>query len=655
MHNSHHKSGWSRMRHALAATLATGLGVGTLLVGPLASAAVPSFPDNIVVFPDRDFVSVEGYSAHAGETALVEVTRPGQGVIGSARAEVSGTDVAFEINHPGGYCWGAGTSHQVTPDIVAGDVVKVTFPDGSHEETTTASATVIQDMSLQGNVVTVQGTFGSDVNPAQMEQRIINPDLVDVIGKRSVSALPGPLVPAAKGGYSSGIAVDAALGTFTATYEFDTIEGATTTAAADLGERAMSWQVEDADGNRQGLTIAEFGEAGGPGMGGCPAGPAEQGAPVGTASAQRSADQAVVKWTPVTPQPGADPVTGFSIEAVGLVGPNGEAPVLGLRTGPGATQTTLTGLDPAADYTFEVRSLSGTKASVPFTMAKPPNPDTTQPTLALTPEPSTDGSVVLATEVSVNSNGQVWYTTDGSPVVSGGLPSDTAQFYTGPIPITGPTDLRVVSFDAANNMQGPVQGAYDVTPPPAAPAAPTGLAAPSKGQDRVALTWDAGDPSVTGYQVTVYDSTGQTRLAEQPPVTSVPRQTVTGLAPDTAYQFAVQAKGPGGASEESSRLTVTTDRATDRITISSARWKNRDFRVVGTGSQIGARIELHTVNPDGSVGAAIPGAVADVVAAAPPGIGDWEVRMRNGAVPPNPGRVIAVSSGGGTTAPFTVG
>jgi len=50
-------------------------------------AAVPVFPDNIVVFPDRDFVSVEGYEQHAGETALIEVTR-GTTVIGSALAIV---------------------------------------------------------------------------------------------------------------------------------------------------------------------------------------------------------------------------------------------------------------------------------------------------------------------------------------------------------------------------------------------------------------------------------------------------------------------------------------------------------------------------------------------------------------------------------------
>ena len=37
-----------------------------------ASAAVPAFPDNIVVFPDRDFVTVEGYQNHLGETATLE-------------------------------------------------------------------------------------------------------------------------------------------------------------------------------------------------------------------------------------------------------------------------------------------------------------------------------------------------------------------------------------------------------------------------------------------------------------------------------------------------------------------------------------------------------------------------------------------------------
>ena len=81
----------------------------------------------------------------------------------------------------------------------------------------------------------------------------------------------------------------------------------------------MSWQEEDADGNRQGLTIAEYGEAGGPGMGGCPAGPGDAGAPQpGAASVVRSPDKTsmTVNWTPAAQVPGAAPITGYDVEAI---------------------------------------------------------------------------------------------------------------------------------------------------------------------------------------------------------------------------------------------------------------------------------------------------------------------------------------------------
>jgi serine protease len=41
-------------------------------------------------------------------------------------------------------------------------------------------------------------------------------------------------------------------------------------AASAAGARAMAWQAQDAAGNRQGMTIAEFREVGGPLIGGCP-------------------------------------------------------------------------------------------------------------------------------------------------------------------------------------------------------------------------------------------------------------------------------------------------------------------------------------------------------------------------------------------------
>ena len=131
----------------------------------LAAAAVPTAPDNVVVFPDRDFITIEGYQDHVGEVGTVEVKRDGK-VIGSAKGTAEAGDVAFEINHPGGYCWGAGTGLNVTPDIKPGDIATVSWPDGSGGDTTVSSAMVTKDASLSGSTLTVSGTVGPDVNTA---------------------------------------------------------------------------------------------------------------------------------------------------------------------------------------------------------------------------------------------------------------------------------------------------------------------------------------------------------------------------------------------------------------------------------------------------------------------------------------------------------
>ena len=110
----------------------------------------------------------------------------------------------------------------------------------------------------------------------------------------------------------------------------------------------------------------------------------------------------------------------------------------------------------------------------------------------------------------------------------------------------------------------------------------------------------------------------------------------------------------GGTSAESAKVTATTDQATDSITIGSAKWKARDFKVVGTGNTLGAIVTAYKVNADGSL-TAIPGATAPVVAAAPPGIGDWTIGLRDAAAgTSNPGRILVKSDKGGQAGPFTV-
>ncbi len=671
-----------RSRRTLAVLFAGIIACLATVGGLIASAAVPSFPDNLVVFPDRDFVSVEGFEQHAGETALLEVTR-GTSVIGSTKALVDGGGIAFEVNHPGGVCWGAGTSLQVTPDIRPGDVVSIKFLDGTPAseatvvaDTTVGDAFVTQDAIVNGTTLTVLGHIGPSVNPDFIEQRIVNPDLVDTpIARRSISAIPGPLTPDPRGTYSSGLTVDTNASTFEATYEF--LDTATAQVAANsfLGERAMSWQEQDPAGNRQGLTIAEFGEPGGPGMGGCPAGPNDLGSPVaGSAFAVRKADtadatkdQVTVDWAPVTAAPGAAPVTGYSIAAIGQTANTaGERPQSGTVVGPNLTRSTIHGLTAAEHYTVEVRSIStltdgSTRLSAAFPLQVPVSGDTTAPTLTATPNPGTQANPAPASSgVTLNATDtsgtpQIYYTTDGSAVLGAGgdLPSDTAVRYAGPIPVTDPVnpiEIHAVALDAAGNHSALISGYYKKAAADPVPAAPVNLVA-TAGQASVILQWGlaAPDSTITGYGVQLYkNGIADGALRE----TTARNLTISGLTVGASYTFTVKAKnavGYGAESAMSDPPAIPTP-VTDRITITSARWKTNDLRVIGTGSLNGATVTIRVGTATGCSPTATSLGVTTVA------LGVVDVRIRNNAVantlgPPN-GRVCAFSSAGGVAGPF---
>lgn len=651
------------------------MGVGglTTLGTGAASAAVPTFPDNVVVFPDRDFVTLEGYQDHIGEIGTVEVTR-GTTVVGSAQGVVGEGDVAFEVNHPGGVCWGNGTSLKVTPDIVAGDKVTIKFAGTGAGDTTVADAAVGPShavLGADGATVTVTGHLGTGVNPAQLEQRIVNPDLVPLVGRRDVRAIPGPLAAAPKGGYQSGLQVSGT--TFTATFVFD--DPAAARVAAGTGvERLMSWQVEDADANRQGLTIAEFGELGGPGFGGCPAGPADQAPAAGSFATVRSADKTriAVTWTPATPVPGAAAISGYDVEALApAAGAGGPRSTVGLRLGATTTNATVP-VDPAvADYAVEVRSMTGVRLGDPFapssTAPQPVPGDTTVPQLTVAPAPSADGSAVEATVVRLTSESgaDLYYTTDGSSVLVGDLPSDTAKLYdpAKPIPVTGsaaaPTEIHAVAFDRAGNFTVD-DGLYKlpVTEQPGSLVSPTGLAG-TPGGTNVALTWNAVT-NATSYQVTVFNADGTVPVpaAQQPAETTRTTQTVGGLAGSTAYQFSVRAINAGGASPESAKVRVLT---TESVTIGTAKWKANDFRITGTSSAASGTVTVLRAVRNATTGVVEPGAAITglvnqpLTAAAAPATGStYDARLRAGVPATNPGQIFVRSSNGGLAGPFTV-
>ena len=419
---------------------------------------------------------------------------------------------------------------------------------------------------------------------------------------------------------------------------------------ADLGERAMSWQDEDADGNRQGLTIAEFGEAGGPGMGGCPAGPTNQAPSPGNYSAIRNVamDKYAVSWTPATATPTGADVTGYSVEAVEKT----TGAVVGIRTGADVSKTTLTVLS-GGDYTIEVRALTvtGTATNIggafagTTTQAKDPGtPDTTAPKLVFSPAANPDAAVETdAVTLTSEAGADIYYTTDGSAAVAGDLPGDTAKLYTGPIKITAETTLKAVAFDRAGNIDSGMGLYKPAAAPPVVLAAPTGLTA-TPGPGSIALTWNP----VTGatfYQVKITAPAGAT----QPASTTEPSQTIAGLTAGTKYTFTVTASDGARTSAPSNAATATPNSVEAKVAITVGRWKNADMRIQGTTDTApdAGTIAFFKVAADGKSASTTAVGVAGqpLTAAVAPATGStFDARFRNTAQTgtTNPGTVVAV-------------
>ncbi|MCW2581225.1 MAG: hypothetical protein JWQ53_15 [Klenkia sp.] len=631
-----------------------------VLGAPAALAAVPTFPDNIVVFPDRDMVSLEGFPTASGQQVTIEVRRGGTIVgqttgTGATAATVATGAPVLEVNHPGGICWGAGSSMSVTPDIRPGDVVSVRF--GAVTADTTVQDARVTGAELDGVALTVTGHVGSGVDPAFLEQRIINPAMRDdpTITRRDVRAVPGPLVAAPKGEYTSGLSITGT--TFTAEYRFATPAAAQLASEGAL--RAMTWQNQDADGNRQGLTIAEAGETGGPGMGGCPAGATGQG-PRSPHSVTATQDGGAVdvRWTPAAQNPGTSPVLGWTVRLVTLTSVGGVLTETGVRlSDPGATSARLPG-----DLTgrrVEVHAVSDVGESwppaVPGVSPASGSTDSTPPAVSASPA---GGPVTGPVTVSLTSESgsAVYYTLDGSSPLDGpdttGL-SSTA--YAAPItvaPVAGtPVVLRYVAFDAAGNTSLVRNETYTLTSA-SGPSAPTAVTA-APGDGRVTVGWTApassGTSAVTGYTVTATPGTGSPVSATAGPAAT--QLVLTGLTNGTPYAVTVRATSSVGTGPASAAVSVTPVRpAVDTLTVTRATWKAGDLRIEGTGTVPGATITIRTGGPTGTVlGTAVVGAPAAGAVS-----GTWTFRLRTAAVNTRPAAVAVTSSGGGVVSPVTL-
>jgi Chitobiase/beta-hexosaminidase C-terminal domain/Fibronectin type III domain len=633
------------------------LAVGLLTVAMAALAGTapaavpttpPSFPDNLVVFPDRDFLSAEGFDDYVGQNALVEVTRPVVGRVGAAEVTLGPGGVPFEINHPGGFCWGNDLGARadppfpnVTPDVLPGDVVKITFADGSTSEIITQDAFVtgvsaVSDAPAPGQDqnfryrLTVTGRLGPTVprdpvtGDVLAEQRIVNPDLTGtLVGRRDIRAVPGGFTPDRNAQYLSNLEVSGEA--FTATYLF-LDQAVATIAATGGGERLLSWQVTDADANRQGITIAEFGEVGGPGMGGCPNGPLQAGpaGPTGVNATRLPNGNIRVDWTPAVAIPGTPPIIGYRVHAVAQTSTNNEQIEIGRRIArQAATGTTINGLSDTETYDVFVVSVNSVGETVPAIHADVVA-DATPPVVTASPNA---GSYTVPQNVRLSADQagtQIFFTTDGSDVLDAvGDPTLGATPFTVPIPISVDTTVKFAAFDPSGNVSTG-EFSYTITNTPV-PATPT-FGSATVGNGSISLTWyDVNpDPSIIEYDIQVYDAAQDGNAVGGPHVVSAAGDctqaspcstTITGLQADTHYWVTIRAQNANGHSPESARLGPLTPQGPVVANAGPDQTVNRGalsttFNLTGAGSTDGATYLWEKVSPAGqAVSINTPGAL----------------------------------------------
>lgn len=608
-------------------------------------------PNNIICFPERDFCVFENFIDNAGKSLLVEVNRNGA-VVGSSTGVVSGNIAAFEINHPGALCWGDGTSLKVTPDIRGGDLITIKSGALLLGDMTISNG-YITSYSLTSTTFVITGFVDSNVAPGNVEVRIVNPLLLDTpVQKRQVNAATGPLTPNV--GFSSGLEIIGT--TFKATFVFNNQQAADIAGSGE-GMSLRMWQETEPNGARQGLTISEYGEIGGPWSTLCPQGPQNIGSPVVHAVA---AFGNLIKWYPGQDIISAPETTGFSINVL-----RGNQ-VYGYRVPKTDTQVTFELTPLTTGDIIEVRSMIGTQMSDAFSITY--QPQDIIPTIVSLP---TNNAVTeVQTELVILQSGtftedfdkrqgtnQIVYTLDGSAVLDANNKfSPSAILYYTPIHITGSITLRAVSFDNTGKFSPELTGKF--APPTA--ILPQMVVAPTTVVENggVTISWTKpNDPTINAFGVEIFtlDGTkvGITRIV------SATFITIDDLLPGTSYQFSVMSQSVTGSSEPSPKTPILVfPQPTDIITILTARYTtNKRFRITGAGN-VAATVTLYSANEDKSIGDVIFNRGTTVPISAQvicTATCTFTIDVRNGDVPlVRPSNIYIRSSRGGVNGPFIV-
>ncbi len=493
------------------------------------AAQLPHFPDDIIVFPDRDYVNVLGFNGanpatpYSGKKAQIQVYRSINGintVVGEAFPTISGTNFAFDINHPFGYCWGAGSKYQVTPDVQAGDQVVIKV-DGVQIAASTVLPIKIVQKNIVQNVVTLSGTGVLALpDPTFIDCRIVQPALVNtIVGRRDVRAVPAAAGVLKTSGYTSTLVTNG--DAFTCTFTF--FDGAgqpnpTNAASAYTGISSVSgWLFADAAGNTNGMTISEFEAAGGPMDSTCPAA-AEKVKPV--ANEGFGYDGTKMYWNAGQDIPGAtNQFNYYNVEVYrsALVGGVSSVSIGGAKVPSALTSAgyiaPAISAPLATNDAVHVRAIVDTANAELFSASKRKVHTATSLsalTAAQSPVFSSSNNAIVSSVTLTSGQGlQMAYTvTDGTTGVTPVLGTNAIIYAsTKPIQITGTQTVVAIAFDASGKVSARSTATFNNPTPGKVQLATGVLVAPKN----IRVSWvPYTDSTITGYRIYTVNGNSKT-------------------------------------------------------------------------------------------------------------------------------------------------
>lgn len=239
---------------------------------------------------------------------------------------------------------------------------------------------------------------------------------------------------------------------------------------------------------------------------------------------------------------GYAPATNAVVNSYGI--PEDEA----ARTGTGSAdiaQSTISNAGASFTYTFPpysatVITLTGTSNPPPAVVATP----------TITPNGGAFSAPVSVTLADSTAGATIHYTTDGSE------PTSSSPLYSGAFALSTSTTVKARAFASGMTDSAVASATFTITPPPAIPAAPTGLTATRLNQKgRIRLKWN-GSAGATSYNVKRSATNGgpYNTIAANVTTTSF---TNTGLTSGVTYYFVVTAVNAGGESANSNQASAT--------------------------------------------------------------------------------------------------